>query len=115
MGKRNRGVPDSRHKIPFPRITTERTKVKTMRVYGILLSQENTDEQLMNESIVRMLEEHHGAVVMNGFNPMKYVACFVFKNRFERDACANELRYMGVKLDTRDDGIIDDEYGGAFA
>lgn len=85
-----------------------------MKVYGILLSYDNTEDKLMNESIVRMLKEHHGALVMDGFDWRKYVACFVFRNSFERDACANELRYIGVKFDTRDDGIIDDHWVHAF-
>lgn len=85
-----------------------------MKVYAILLSYDNSDEKLMNDNVVRILKEHHGGAVIEGFDLMRYVGCFVFKRKFERDACARELQYAGIKFDTRDDGNIGDQYERNF-
>lgn len=85
-----------------------------MKVFGIFLKNENGYEKLANETIVEWLKLHRGAFVMSGFPLSKYCGCFAFKNKFERDAMANELNYIGITFDTRDDGEIDDSWEFAF-
>lgn len=79
-----------------------------MKVYTILISQNNNLRYLMSKDIVNVIKKFHGAAVMNGYNQMKYISCLVFKNGNDRDKCAEALAKRNVKFDMRDDGIVDD-------
>lgn len=81
-----------------------------MKVYGTLIYQWNDMNVLMSEEMVKAIESHHGAVVMEGFAPQRYIACIVFNGKQDRDEFGRELDRMGITFDARDDGYIDDKF-----
>lgn len=85
-----------------------------MKVYAIFIKQENDLNSIMNKDVIELIREHHGAYVASGYDYNQYIACFVFKHKFERDACANGFSHLNITYKTRNDGNVDDEYEGAF-
>lgn len=85
-----------------------------MKVYAILVSADNSDGLIMSDAMVDIVKQHRAGIVMNGFDFMKYSACLVCDTRAERDSLADKMRNLGIKLDMRDDGYIDDEYERKF-
>lgn len=81
-----------------------------MRAYAILISQNNDLKLLFFGDVVDVIKKNGGAVVLDGYNMVEYVACIVFKNKARRDICAGELLERDIKFDIRDDAIIPDGY-----
>ena len=81
-----------------------------MKVYGTLIHQWNSIRTLMGEQMLEAIKRHHGGVVMDGYDPQRYVACIVFASKDARDKFGWELDRMGITFDTRDDGYIDDKF-----
>ena len=81
-----------------------------MRAYAILITQDNSMRYLMNKEFANMLKTYKAGVVMNGYDPVRFLSCLVFKTKAQRDKCAEELKKRGVNYITRDDAIIDDGY-----
>ena len=85
-----------------------------MTVYTILIKHDNDDKLLFSEKMVEIIKRNNGAVVLSGFNPVKYIACLAFVNYYNRDRCAAEFADLGVQYKTRYDGIVDDNCFGIF-
>ena len=85
-----------------------------MKVYTILIKQETKNSILFSNEMIEIIKRHNGAVVLSGYNQLKFVCCLAFMSSCCRDQCAAELETLGVKYKTRDDGIIDDGFKCCF-
>ena len=85
-----------------------------MKAYVIFIKAENDTKILMSESVADIIKANRGAVVLSGFNPQLYVACFAFGTYQNRDTAAAALAKLGVTYKTRDDGIVDDRFYDVF-
>lgn len=81
-----------------------------MRVYSILITQDNDLFFLSGKAVVNIIKRHKGNVVMNGYDQTRYLACLVFPKMLDRNRCAEEFRKLNIKFDLRDDGDVEDKY-----
>lgn len=49
-----------------------------IQCYAILIRQTNPEDVLFSEKVANAIKANNGAVVLTGFNLMRYVACIVF-------------------------------------
>lgn len=70
-----------------------------IKVYGVHIRQENSMGELMTKEFVRFTESHGAAFVMNGKNPVRYLASFILPTRKKQKAFADALAKRGIKAD----------------
>ena len=80
------------------------------RVFTILLSQCNSFSNVTSPCMADILKTYKGAYIRTGYDPMRFMACFAFKDKDQRDKAAKEMRAHKWDIICRDDGIIEDEY-----
>ena len=83
-----------------------------MIAYAILLTRNNEFSAVANNEVADIIRKNNGYFVQGGYNPLEYIACFVFQKQEERDNTAIEFQKADIDFDTRDDAIVDDRYFG---
>jgi len=71
-----------------------------VKVYGVHIKQENSLKDIMNEEFVKFTEEHKAVLVLNGKNPVRYLASFILPTREKQRLFADELAKRGIKADS---------------
>ena len=80
------------------------------RVFTILLTQRNSFSDVTSHFMIDILKTYKGAYIRTGYDPVRFIACFCFKEKQQRDEAAKEMRAHKLDILCRNDGIIEDEY-----
>ena len=62
--------------------------------------------QLMTPGFVELIKRYNGAVVLDGYDPVIYIVCLVFKRKEDRDKFGDALSRRGLEFDERAAAII---------
>ena len=81
-----------------------------MKAYAVLITQNNSLNDLMNNLFVHLIKKHNGGFVLSGFDQTRFLACICFAYESERDGFAAELDGVGIEYIKRNDAIIPDGY-----
>ena len=86
-----------------------------VKVYGVHIRQDNSMEALMNEEFVRFAKSYGAAFVMNGKNPVKYLASFILPTKGKQEAFADALKKRGIKADAdKKPAFVDKAYAEKY-
>ena len=77
------------------------------RMYCILLLQKNNFAVALSNNATDAVKKNHGYYVASGYDPKKYLACFAFESIEDRNDTASVFDKLGLKFDTRDDGLVE--------
>ena len=80
------------------------------RVFTILLTHRNSFGDVTSPDMMDIIKTYRAAYIKSGYDPVRFMACFAFKDKKQRDQAAKEMRAHKWDIICRDNGIIDDEY-----
>lgn len=86
-----------------------------VKVYGVHIKQDNSMEALMNEEFVKFAKSYGAAFVMNGKNPVKYLASFILPTREKQKAFTDALKKCGIKATAdKEPAFVDKAYAEKY-
>lgn len=86
-----------------------------VKVYGVHISQENSMGAIMNKDFTRFAKDFGAVFVLNGKNPIKYLASFILPTKEKQMAFADALEKRGIKADAdKEPCFVDKDYAKKY-
>ncbi len=86
-----------------------------VKVYGVHISQENSMGAIMNKDFTKFAKDFGAVFVLNGKNPIKYLASFILLTKEKQMAFADALEKRGIKADAdKDPAFVDKAYAEKY-